>query len=252
MASMAKHRGHFYNWYDTADLRPLDPQYVSSVDSSSWPGHLIALANACEEWTTRVFPLAARIAGVVDCVALAHNAAKKLPDGASEVGVLAELRIAASACASRDDLAALRRTIDEFAARVASIDDASEPAGDFLFWVRMAQTAITAHSDASDQLTDALSARLRDVAQSARAMAMAMEFGFLLDHDRKLLSIGFIAPEGVLDPNYYDLLASEARLASFFAIAKGDIPTNHWFRLGRSVTAVGNGAALISWSGSMF
>ena len=56
----------------------------------------------------------------------------------------------------------------------------------------------------------------------------------------------------MLDPNCYDLLASEARLASFIAIAKGDAPARHWFRLGHAVTAVNGGAALISWSGSMF
>ena len=83
-------------------------------------------------------------------------------------------------------------------------------------------------------------------------MAEAMEFDFLLDPDRKLLSIGYLVPEGRLDPSCYDLLASEARLASFVAIAKGDIPSRHWFRLGRAVTPVGHGAALISWSGSMF
>src|SRR5271154_5168679 len=50
MARMDRFRGHFYNWYDTTDLRPLDPQYVSSVDSGNLAGHLIALANACGEW----------------------------------------------------------------------------------------------------------------------------------------------------------------------------------------------------------
>nr|WP_255684218.1 MULTISPECIES: glucoamylase family protein [unclassified Xanthobacter] len=79
-----------------------------------------------------------------------------------------------------------------------------------------------------------------------------MEFGFLLDRDRTLLSIGYLVAEGTLDPSCYDLLASEARLASFFAIAKGDVPARHWFRLGRSVTPIAHGAALISWSGSMF
>ncbi|MFL5748991.1 MAG: GH36-type glycosyl hydrolase domain-containing protein, partial [Chloroflexota bacterium] len=57
---------------------------------------------------------------------------------------------------------------------------------------------------------------------------------------------------GRLDASYYDLLASEARLASFLAIAKGDVPPEHWFRLGRPLTPVGRGSALISWSGSMF
>src|SRR5213078_408753 len=55
-----------------------------------------------------------------------------------------------------------------------------------------------------------------------------------------------------LDRSCYDLLASEARLASLFAIAKGDVATRHWFRLGRAATPLGSGSALISWSGSMF
>ena len=79
--------------------------------------------------------------------------------------------------------------------------------------------------------------RLAALEDTARSMALAMEFGFLLDRDRQLLSIGYLVPEGALDPNCYDLLASEARLASFFAIAKGDIPAHHWFRLGRACDA---------------
>ena len=79
-----------------------------------------------------------------------------------------------------------------------------------------------------------------------------MEFGFLFDPTRKLFSIGFRVRDGTLDPSCYDLLASEARLASFLAIAKGDVAPDHWFRLGRALTPVGRGSALISWSGSMF
>ncbi len=80
----------------------------------------------------------------------------------------------------------------------------------------------------------------------------AMDFTFLFDNSRKLFSIGFRGTDGTLDGNCYDLLASEARLASFIAIAKGDVPASHWFRLGRALTPVGRGLALISWSGSMF
>ena len=65
-----------------------------------------------------------------------------------------------------------------------------------------------------------------------------MEFDFLFDERRRLLSIGFLVAEDRLDINCYDLLASEARLASFVAIAAGDIPARHWFRLGREVTPV--------------
>ena len=151
MHRLPRYCGHLYNWYDTRDLRVLDPAYVSSVDSGNLAGHLVALANLVEEW-----------------------------DDADSAGR---------------------------AARIAS---------------------------------------------DARAFAMAMDFRFLLDPDRLLLSIGWSAAENRRDEACYDLLASEARLASLFAIAKGDLPARHWARLGRSATAVADASVLISWSGSMF
>ncbi|HEY5495831.1 MAG TPA: glucoamylase family protein, partial [Candidatus Limnocylindrales bacterium] len=94
--------------------------------------------------------------------------------------------------------------------------------------------------------------RLRAIADQAQQLFREMDFSFLFDPTRKLFSIGFRVRDGMLDPSYYDLLASECRLASFLAIAKGDVAPDHWFRLGRSLTPVGRGSALISWSGSMF
>jgi cyclic beta-1,2-glucan synthetase len=97
-----------------------------------------------------------------------------------------------------------------------------------------------------------LANRLRALGAGFRTLFDAMSFGFLFDSERELLSIGYRVSDGSLEANYYDLLASEARLASFVAIARGELPTRHWFRLGRAMTAVGYGAALTSWSGSMF
>jgi cyclic beta-1,2-glucan synthetase len=94
--------------------------------------------------------------------------------------------------------------------------------------------------------------RLQAIADRAQQLFREMDFTFLFDPTRKLFSIGFRVLDGTLDPSYYDLLASEARLASFLAIAKGDVAPDHWFRLGRALTPVGRGSALISWSGSMF
>ena len=94
--------------------------------------------------------------------------------------------------------------------------------------------------------------RLAAISHLARELFEETEFGFLFDPTRKLFSIGYRVADVTLDPSYYDLLASEARLASFLAIAKGDVPADHWFRLGRALTPVGRGSALISWSGSMF
>jgi hypothetical protein len=94
--------------------------------------------------------------------------------------------------------------------------------------------------------------RLESVARRAREMASAMDFQLVYDPRRRLLAIGYDARSGKLDESSYDLLASESRLASFIAIAKGDAPTEHWFRLGRSLTVVEGATALVSWSGSMF
>jgi cyclic beta-1,2-glucan synthetase len=98
--------------------------------------------------------------------------------------------------------------------------------------------------------------RLEALAQRAMAFADGMSFGFLYDPRRNLLAIGYRAADaegpGRLDPAHYDLLASEARLASFIAIAKGDLPEKHWFHLGRAVTSVRGNPTLLSWSATLF
>ncbi|MEO8294085.1 MAG: glucoamylase family protein [Gemmatimonadota bacterium] len=100
--------------------------------------------------------------------------------------------------------------------------------------------------------TAALVSRLELLADRAYAIVCGMQFAFLYDGERKLFSIGFQQDTHSLDPAYYDLLASEARLASFLAIAKNDVPVEHWFRLGRTLTRSRGNTALVSWSGSMF
>ena len=83
-----------------------------------------------------------------------------------------------------------------------------------------------------------------DLQQRLEKMAMATDFLPLFDETRQLFSIGYRVAESMLDKSYYDLLASEARQASFIAIAKGDVPHNHWFKLGRSLTRAKGSEAL--------
>jgi cyclic beta-1,2-glucan synthetase len=98
-----------------------------------------------------------------------------------------------------------------------------------------------------------LEERQRALVTEASEQVEEMNFQFLYDSKRSLFSIGYFVNERRRDTSYYDLLASEARLGSFVAIAKGDVPQEHWFHLGRALTPVGtNSAALISWSGTMF
>ncbi|MFS8085525.1 MAG: glucoamylase family protein, partial [Acidobacteriota bacterium] len=79
-----------------------------------------------------------------------------------------------------------------------------------------------------------------------------MDYGFLYDQGRHLLAIGYNVSDRRRDAGYYDLLASEARLSSFVAIAQGQLPQDNWFALGRLLTRAGGETILLSWSGSIF
>ena len=95
-------------------------------------------------------------------------------------------------------------------------------------------------------------AALVDLASLSGELARQMEWEFLYDRARHLLAIGYNVDEGRRDESYYDLLASEARLSSFVAIAQGQLPQESWFALGRLLTVAGGEPILLSWSGSMF
>jgi cyclic beta-1,2-glucan synthetase len=267
---LQQHRGHFYNWYDTRDLRPLEPRYISSVDSGNLAGHLIALANTCREWIDVPVVNPVSRLGVADSLYLAREALQELPaDLRMHTIASAQLEQALDAltAALHDDeaeaaspAAGLGRVVPAAAtladiARALSGELGDEVGGEIFFWADAARRSIDSwQRDLT--LTEAgvwsLRERLATLESTARGMAEAMQFDFLLDPERRLLSIGYRASDGTLDPSCYDLLASEARLASFVGIAKSDVPARHWFRLGRPVTPVEHGAALISWSGSMF
>jgi cyclic beta-1,2-glucan synthetase len=265
MAKLEQYRGHFYNWYDTESLRALDPQYVSSVDSGNLAGHLIALANACQGWCEAQIEDARRIAGIIDALLLAREELDSLRDRRrTETVTWRQLdesvaHIFAEAGGARLDGEALSARLAALAGPAEILVDlartfASErgdDASDLLFWAEAVCKSIAGHQrDLASG--DDLAARFLAIGRTARAMALAMEFDFLLNEERLLLSVGFVVRDGALDESCYDLLASEARLASFIAIAKGDLPARHWFRLGHGVTPVAGGAALLSWSGSMF
>ncbi|QSA97767.1 GH36-type glycosyl hydrolase domain-containing protein [Methylococcus sp. EFPC2] len=97
-----------------------------------------------------------------------------------------------------------------------------------------------------------LTRRLENMVAQMDSLFHEMDFRFLYDTDRHMFALGYRVAEGTLDPSYYDLLASEARLSSFIAIAKREVPSTHWFHLGRRVTRAAHGTVLLSWSGSMF
>ena len=124
--------------------------------------------------------------------------------------------------------------------------------------------ADNAGSDESEWLGLLLAVLFESAIKAARRIAVieklvlqsgdsaAMEYNFLYDRGQHLLSIGYNADQRRCDSGYYDLLASEARLCSFVAIAQGQIPQDNWFALGRQLSVAGGQPILVSWSGSMF
>jgi cyclic beta-1,2-glucan synthetase len=263
---LERFHGHFYNWYDTKHCYALEPKYVSSVDSGNLAGHLIALAHACEEIVERPRLDRAALAGIEDTALLVHEAAGAAAGDARPApashGPLADaldavadavrepprdsagwvLRLTALRARARAVLHAARTLVDE---------DPRNAHTDVLVWAEALCVTVESHTRDLD-MPETLVQRLTILARNARAMVDVMDFGFLFDPMRQLFAIGYRVADGSLDPGRYDLLASEARLASFVAIAKGDVPVSHWFRLGRALTPVELDSVLVSWSGSMF
>jgi cyclic beta-1,2-glucan synthetase len=257
---LPKYKGHFYNWYATQSLQTLLPAYVSSVDSGNLAGHLIALANACDEW--REVPNNHRFSeGMNDNLsilsdALEQSSASHTDDGDILKATIAQIRAEIDGSQNIEIKAPIIYTHTDKAYKILALLSSAD-VEDMQFWLAATVSLVAEHlrdfqTDHDDVANVKVSQRLSKLAKVAREMANAMDFAFLMDANRKLMSIGYSQAENTLDTSCYDLLASEARLASLFAIAKGDVSTKHWFRLGRTATPLGLGSALISWSGSMF
>ena len=264
LAALPRHRGHFLNWYDTERAEALLPQYVSTVDSGNLCMHLLAVAQACLELAEAPDePAALRRCLAESSTQLAELAAandKAVPPGA--FAVLLDPSDILAAIAADADL--VRRLLDTAAVELASwlpplAADVSPTAAHRFGWAledRLAtlRSALrdAASGDGAAAASNDAPARLRAIAATCQQLAREPDFEFLFHKKRRLFHIGFRVAEHQLDAGFYDLLASEARATSLWAIAKGDVPAAHWAALGRPFFAVGNLAGLLSWSGSMF
>ncbi|TVP54139.1 MAG: glycosyltransferase 36, partial [Mongoliibacter sp.] len=103
-----------------------------------------------------------------------------------------------------------------------------------------------------DQLLEKWQRQSLEIIMLSETMLDEMDFSFLYLEKRGLFSIGYNLDIAQFDKSTYDLLASEARIASFIAISKGDVPVEHWFRLSRRLTSINGEETLLSWGGTMF
>ncbi len=142
------------------------------------------------------------------------------------------------------------RALDEIKSLSAELASLETPERDALSG---GLDTLTASIDTTARAATELLQRTGALAHSCDVIVEAMDFHFLFDDERNLFAIGHNVSDGRHDHSFYDLLASESRLASLVAIAKGDAPQDHWFRLGRQLTQLdGAGRALVSWTATIF
>ena len=346
LSIMERRNGHVLNWYDTTNLQPLEPQYVSTVDSGNLAAYLWTLREASLELGRAPLLDAPILEAARDALELAgaallqEQAASRIRLGLpGELSDLSERLSSASGELSSGTLPALTTfaRLNEALEQLTRASWVERAGGDVRYWVEQAARVVaTARAQASElapclewiasapplleqgeahdlyhdmlarlgrasspqQLAaaasvclaelpgleqrlsertgseafacvsflkelgarllsthaacEALLQRAAEVAEDAVELANGMDFRFLFDTERSLFAIGYNVSSARLDGSHYDLLASEARLASLVAISKGDAPLDHWWKLARPRTRTGAGKVLLSWSGSMF
>ena len=267
LEGLERYEGHFLNWYDTATLAPLHPRYVSTVDSGNLAGALIALAQGLERSSSDAADAGAQLlAGLADTAdLLARPRRRARGDRATATAVTRVNRLgardrcgrrgasstAADGCdrarrARRSELAAAAGVE---AARRRSSRQATSRSGAARVVERDRGAGRRAGRPCRRAATRWLAARARRSPTRCGSSSSTTGGG---GSSRSATGSPTPTVRGGSTRSFYDLLASEARLASFVAIAKGDVPQHHWFHLGRLVTNVDGRATLMSWGGTMF
>jgi hypothetical protein len=299
---LPRYHGHLVNWYDTLTMQPLEPLFISSVDSGNFVASLWSLKQGCIELLHRPLLRATALDGLADHYRLSKETAgdpafwralfkpgksdnwlprllsrESPPDGPghdiSPIGL-------------RPRVEALRQQTLDFqpwylpeyeplrALKSADFALPSTPltptgAGSFYREFDSRLLALIGNPGIGPE-TQALAVRLREALPACRLrleklearlqsivsdcdrLSEEMNFTLLADKGRNLLSIGYDVAAEKLSKSCYDLLASEARTATFIAVAKDETPQESWFRLGRQHTLCEKETVLISWTGTMF
>lgn len=326
---LERYRGHWLNWYDTRLLRPLEPRYVSTVDSGNLAVCLLTLQQGCLEMAAGAALRDELWQGLEDTCELLRDALAVLDDGPVRAALAAFVQACAHGSWASSMLNALQQRQEALRSAVAQaisrqpglsvqqlkeIHNWLERCQHHLLsiarereqlqpWMALLESPPRACGAVARQIEQALpsglsmaevaavSGQVRALLQGmcaedegtrdwqhelmaaldrgceaqlqlhqglladagrAEAMALGMDFRPLYDEQSRLFYIGYNLSAERLDSHHYDLLASEARLASYFAIMKGDVPLEHWFFLGRPLAQLAGGLSLLSWNGSMF
>lgn len=270
---LPKYYGHLYNWYNTISLKPLEPDYISTVDSGNLAGHLLAVKQTCLDLKDKVFSHEKAYLALEDILIVLKEETSNLnftilritDSQRSQINLILDKMFNQVKTLSQANpkerkqifikldfiLNSLRQLIDEFTKEynASTFENIAPWIKRFGLRLKHLNEEQNLFKNKSDLL---FSKRYEKAANTCQQIVQEMNFSILYDKKRKLFSIGYNTRDGKSDESYYDLLASEARLTSFISISKGDIPQDHWFHLGRQMTSLYHKRVLISWSASMF
>ncbi len=287
---LERFNGHFFNWYDLKTLIPLEPRYISTVDSGNLVGNLIVLKSACNELYQQPIVSVVRLSKLKQLINNVRHQQSEIKTFAElfnffdqieplrinyteDVGELSsEMLETIHSVLEFQKLAPLLNGLKEFLKIADSLNDSAihlaeklklSPISSLKDLVPTYQQIILEIEKFNNQnlkfsLQESLDNCLFQIQQIefiqevCTKLISEIDFQFLYDKTKKLFYIGYQVSEGKFDTSYYDLLASESRLASLIAIAKRDVPQEHWFSLERPLTRTTSGKVLLSWSGTMF
>lgn len=262
---LEKFKGHLFNWYQTDTLKSLQPLYISTVDSGNLVTSLITLKQSCLEFDTRPEDStqtvsawkATKRAWSEDWLRLAFNDGGQTEYKQNSAGVESKLPVIINSAVEKINGLELSSNLKSDSKTFVEIESLEHQAEkivgqdkihEVLYWHKNIKKQLENIS----QKDTVLEYSWQKLADRITKLVKGFDFEFLYNKELKVFSIGFNINENRSDDSYYNLLASEARLASYIAIAKGQVPEDHWFALGRPLARISGKTVLLSWGGTMF
>jgi hypothetical protein len=250
LEALSKWHGHLYNWYDTLDLSPIQPCYVSAVDSGNLVAYLLTAKEGISEWLEKPLVDHTAVQGMLTILEGVEQQTPLLRNWRTRLEKLAE-------CSEF--------SLFEWYQALLAAPDPTELPDKVAQRVQLALEELnslvpslaTSQADLEAWEVDDLTQkdwwdRGKRLIERLEFLITATDFKPLYDDKARLLTLGYNETTQKRETTYYDQLASEARQASFMGIALGQLPLCHWFALGRTLTKVDGTLTLLSWSGTMF
>ena len=267
MNTLEKIHGHYLNWYDTRTKEPLYPRYISTVDNGNLLANLWILKETMKELKTKPIIRIEEIYSINDIYRILEEEDSKI-----KINVLDNVSIKEYLSIFEGILINMNSIDDEFESEAEYwinklFREVSQKAhyynqifqnndekynNESLAYIPSLNDFISENKDSENKIAHVYLKKIDKIIEDIDLISRQMNFKFLYDDNRGLFSIGYNVEENSLGTSYYDLLASECRIASFVAISKNDVPQSHWFNLSRAMTNAFHTHSLVSWSGTMF